>query len=125
MEPGKNTSEFGLTKLIVYAGFAVTLAGAVLQVLQDKGVLEGVAWVPTVVMAVGMLSAVLKGLGYTVGRNTLKAADLASKGAVEVATLLPLLKEAVALAKEARQPPLVATEETPAPLPVLPQPPTP
>lgn len=112
MEPGNESSEFGLTKLIVYAGFVVTLAGAVLEVLQAQGVLEGAAWAPAVLMVVGMATSLLKALGYTKGRNTLKAADLAAKGAVEVAHIIPLVREAVALAKEAKAP---ATEPVPHP----------
>lgn len=112
MEPGKNTSEFSLTKLIVIAGFVVTLIGALLQGLQETGVLEGVAWVPTVVMAIGMATALLKGLGYTAGRTTLKAAELTQKGTVAAASLIPLVKEAVALAKEAAALPVPAPLET-------------
>jgi hypothetical protein len=48
----------------------------------------------------GFLTTLLKAMGYTQGRNALKAQELAVKGAVEVAHVLPLVQEGVALLKE-------------------------
>ncbi len=100
--PGNQTSEFWLTKMVMGIGSAVTVVGAILGALQEMEVLKGQQWLSGAMVLIGILAVVVKALGYTAGRSTVKAADLASKGAVEVAALLPLLQQLVILGREAR-----------------------
>ena len=114
MEPGKNTSEFSLTKWVIIIGTVLDLAGIVLEALKEQ---VHAGWFPTVLVVVGTLMALVKALGYTRSRTMLKLADLAPVIAPEVAQVLPLLP---ALVQELRGRP------SQLPLPgVLPTPPSP
>src|SRR5262245_29177185 len=103
MTPGSETSEFTNTKFIMWAGLGLTVIGAILEGLTNAGLNFG--FVPVVLAVIGPLMGLVKALGYTASRRDLKAAEVASKGAVEVAHILPLLKEVRDLVQEARKPP--------------------
>lgn len=92
VKPGVETSEYKLTKAIMWAGAALTVLGAVLEGLKGAGLQSG--WIGTALVIIGPLLGVAKAMGYTAGRSTVKAAEVTSKGAAEVAQLLPLLKDA-------------------------------
>ena len=114
MEPGKNTSEFSLTKWVIIIGTVLDLAGIVLEALKEQ---VHAGWFPTVLVVVGTLMALVKALGYTRSRTMLKLADLAPVIAPEVAAAIPLF---VALAKELKS----GSQQLPLPG-VLPTPPLP
>lgn len=95
---GNTTSEYALTKWVMVAGMVLTVIAAVLQELQNQGMNFG--WLPVALAIVGPLMALVKAMGYTASRTHVKTAELAAKGAMEVAHLIPLVQEAVRLSKE-------------------------
>ena len=97
---GKNTSEFKLAKLVIFAGIAVDVVGALLEGLKHAGLDFG--WLPAAMIVVGTLASLLASLGYTRSRTMVKVAQIAPKVGAEVAHVLPLLKEAQGIVKEAR-----------------------
>lgn len=72
--PGKETSEFSLTKLVLIVGSVVTGAGVVLEGLAQAGV--GEKWIGLALVIVGSLTNLLRIAGYQSGRNQFKTAAL-------------------------------------------------
>jgi hypothetical protein len=93
LEPGSQSSEWTLTKIVALFGGAVFTIGAAIAELQAEGIINPAdPWTARILMVLGFLTTLLKAMGYTQGRNALKAQELAVKGAVEVAHVLPLVQ---------------------------------
>src|SRR4051812_2093327 len=73
--PGKNTSEFFITKLTVWFGIAVAVFGGVEQILATlRTTFPAWGWVGAATTVVGTLTALFKAFGYTQARAAVKVA---------------------------------------------------
>ena len=68
------TSEAKFTKFVMIVGTAVTFLGSVLVAFQAQ--FPGEAWVGVALIAMGLLTKVLKVAGYTSARTDLKKTEL-------------------------------------------------
>lgn len=104
LKPGNETSEFSLTKLIVFGGLAIDVISVVLESLKNVGLNFG--WLPAVLAVCGSAMALLKGLGYTRSRTMAKlvalqpqAEEVAGKAIPFAKSLRDVIREELALAK--------------------------
>lgn len=107
---GSQTSEFKLTKWVLIAGLSLDAIGILLESL--KGVAD-FGWIPSVLIVVGSLMALVKALGYTRSRTMVKLAEATPKVAVGVAELVPLAKELAAEVKSSSAPAGLPTPPSP------------
>lgn len=84
LDVGSSTSEYATTKLVIYMGIAAMVIGFATDVLTALQVLMPAwAWIGTVLMIAGKLTALLKALGYDATRKAIKTAAIKA-GAVTV-----------------------------------------
>jgi hypothetical protein len=98
---GTQTSEFKLAQYVIFAGIALDVLGITLEALKQVGLSFG--WMPVVMVIVGSLMTLVSALGYTRSRTMVKLSGQTPTTALEVAALLPLLKEVVGEVKAARR----------------------
>ncbi len=116
--PGRETSEFWLTKVIVVGAAILDAIALVLETLHQAGILPDKPWAATALAAVGTVMAVVKATGYTRSRTLQKLAELAPAAAAGVAAAAPFAKavaEAVAeqLKQHQAQPPTALSPPLP------------
>jgi hypothetical protein len=90
--PGSTTSEFKLTKIVVYAGIATQVLGGLITVLTVvQGLAPHLAWVGVVLVVAGKIATVLKSISYDETRQAIKvaaigvAADTVAKNPASIA----------------------------------------
>lgn len=118
IKPGSETSEFKITKIVMFGGLGLDTLGVLLEGLKTSGVNFG--WLPAVLVVVGSLMTLVKALGYTRSRTMQKLAEAGPKVSQEVSHIIPLVKELAATVKELRAE--VKAKPAEATLPTLPQP---
>jgi hypothetical protein len=88
LDAGHTTSEFAITKIVVYMGIAAMAIGFATDVLTALQVLVPAwAWIGTALMIAGKATALLKALGYDATRKAIKVA--AQQKASNTTVLLP------------------------------------
>lgn len=85
LAPGVSTSEYAVTKLVVYMGIAAMVIGFATDVLTALQVLAPAwAWIGTALMIAGKLTSLLKALGYDATRKAIKVAAINAAGATAI-----------------------------------------
>jgi hypothetical protein len=115
---GRETSEFGLARLVILGGFVLDIVAILLEGLKKAGFEFG--WLPVAMATVGTLVSMAVAMGYQRNRSMVKVQALVPKVAEEVNHIRPLFLEAKAIVEElkaerARLPGGLPTPQSPQP----------
>lgn len=98
--PGRETSEFSLTKWIAIGAAALDIVALILETLHGAGLLPDRPWAATALAAVGTIMAVVKATGYTRSRTLQKLAELAPVAAQGAAATVPFARAVAEAVRE-------------------------
>lgn len=102
LTPGRETSEFALTKWIAIGAAILDIIAVILETLHGAGFLPDKPWAATALAAVATVMAVVKATGYTRSRTLQKLAELAPVAAQGAASTVPFARAVAEAVRELR-----------------------